>query len=96
MTKKSALDITNLTVVPENVVPEATRYTPYREILGSIKKGTAVVLSSEDVNLESAKSSVRRLQRKGEFNHIVLRQANEPNGIKKLYILNPSEKKTKI
>lgn len=93
MTKKSALDIANLTVVPEEVVPEATRYTPYREILGSIKKGYAVVLSSEDVNLESVRGGIRRLQRRGEFKNIVMRPTNEPNGIKKLYILNPSEKK---
>ncbi len=94
MTKKSALDITNLTVVSEEVVPEAiTRHTPYRDILNSIKKGTAVVFSSEDVNLDSARGGIRRLQRRGEFKHIVLRTAVEPNGVKKLYVLNPSDKK---
>ncbi len=96
MTKKSALDINNLIVVTEEQVPETTRYTPYREILNSIKKGTAVVLSSEDVNIESVRGGIRRLQRKGEFKHIILRPANEANGVKKLYILNPSDKKSRV
>ncbi len=95
MAKKTALDVTKLklTVVSEDAVPAATpRQAPYREILKGIKKGTALMFSSEDVNLDSMRGGVRRLQRRGEFKHIIMRTAIETNGVKKLYLWNPSDK----
>ena len=96
MTEKKGIDLEHLTFIDATQVPaKARRYTPYRELLKRIKKGKAVVLSEEEVNIDTARAGVRRLQEKGEFKKITMVQRMRPDGKKVLYIVNPSEEPEK-
>jgi len=94
MTKKRGeIDIENLTIIDESEVPaRPKRYTPYRVMLKRIRKGKALVVSDEEVGIDTARASIRRLQKKGEFTNLVVTQMKGEDGIRRLYIINPSEK----
>jgi hypothetical protein len=90
--KRRGLDPKNLKIIEEEEVPaKPQRYTPYREVLGRIRKGKALVISDEEISVDTARAAIRRLQRKGEFKKLVLSQVKGQDGIKKLYVVNPSE-----
>jgi hypothetical protein len=92
---KKELDLNNLTIVDESEVPaQPKRYTPYRALLKRIRKGKALVLTSEQIRIDTARSGINRIKKRGEFKQIVMRQITEPDGTKKLFIINPSEKET--
>jgi hypothetical protein len=90
MTRKG-IDIKNLTIIDESAVPaKPVRYTPYREMLKRIRKGKALVLSEQEVNIETARAGIKRLQEKGEFKNFEIRQMKLADGSRRLYIINPS------
>jgi len=92
MKKRKGVDLNNLTIIDESKFPEKrVRYTPYREILQSIPKGKAVVISDEEISVDTLRAGVRRLQKKGEFTKILIRSTKGVDGIKRVYLLNPSE-----
>ena len=95
MTEKKGIDLEHLTFIDATQVPaKAKRYTPYRELLKRIKKGKAVVISEEQMNIDTARAGVRRLQEKGEFKKMTMVQRRQPDGKRVLYIVNPSEEET--
>ena len=94
MPRKTKLNLKHLTIIEESEVPKPVRYTPYRALLRRIRKGKALVLSNEELNIGTARAGIRRLQKRGEFKHIVLRQARGKDDIIRLYVINPSEEKT--
>ena len=93
--KRKGLDLENLTIIDAEQVPaKPKRYTPYRDVLRRIRKGKALVLSEEEVSIETARAAIRRLQKKGEFTKLTVTQRKSANGTRKLYVVNPSEEKT--
>jgi len=95
MTQRKELDLTHLTIIEEGDVPaKAVRYTPYRALLKRIRRGKALVLSDAEVNTNTIRAGIKRLQKKGEFQKIIMRQMTGKDGIKKLYVINPSEEPT--
>ena len=94
--KRRGIDTKNLTIIEESEVPaKPKRYTPYREIFRRIRKGKALVLSDEEVNIETARAAIRRMQKQGEFKKLIITQRKGEDGIRKLYVINPSEEKQK-
>jgi hypothetical protein len=92
MNEKKKLDMDNLTFVDEAQVPvKRVRYTPYRDILKRIKKGRALVISEDQVKIDTFRSGVLRLQKKGEFKSYYTRAHTGTDGKRRLYIVNPSE-----
>lgn len=92
---KEKLDLEHLTIIDENDVPvKLQRYTPYREMLKRVRKGKALVISDEQANIDNFRASVLRLQRRGEFTKLVMRQQKGTDGIRRLYIINPSAEET--
>jgi len=95
MQKRKGLDIKDLKIIDEGEVPaKPKRYTPYREILRRIRKGKALVISDEEIGVDTARAAIRRLQKKGEFAKLTLIQRTCEDGIKRLYVINPSEEKS--
>jgi len=93
--KRSGIDFENLTVIDESEVPaKPKRYTPYRKLLKRIRKGKALVLSEEQISIDTARAAIRRLQKKGEFMNLTVTQRKNEDGIRILYVINPSEKET--
>ena len=91
MSVDKKLDLDNLTFVDEAVVPtKRVRYTPYRDIVTRIQKGKALVISDKEVNVDTFRAGIVRLQKKGEFKQLALRQSKDAEGTRILYILNPS------
>jgi len=89
---KEKLDLEHLTIIDESAVPgKPVRYTPYREILKRVKRGKALVISDEQFNIDNFRTGVRRLQKRGEFTKLVMRQQKGTDGIRRLYVINPSE-----
>ena len=92
--KRKGIDLKHLTIIEESEVPaKLVRYTPYREMLRRIRKGKALVLSDEEINVGTLRAGIKRLQKKGEFKRIIVRQMRGSDGIKRLYVINPSEEK---
>lgn len=90
--KRKGIDIKSLTIIDASEVPaQPKRYTPYREMLKKIRKGKALVISDEEINIDTARAGIRRLQRKGEFTKLKMTQRKAEDGIRRLYIINPSE-----
>ena len=95
MTAKKKLGLSKLTFIEESEVPvKPVRYTPYRDIMRKIKKGKALVVSEEEVNIDTFRAGVLRLKKKGEFKNYFVRAQKGTDGIRRLYIVNPSETKT--
>lgn len=94
MPRRTRLDLKHLTIIEETEVPKPVRYTPYRALLKRIRKGKALVLLNEEVNINTARAGIRRLQKNGEFKRIVMRQMKGKDGIMRLYVINPSEEET--
>lgn len=95
MRKRKGLDIKDLKIIDEDEVPaKPKRYTPYREIFRRIQKGKALVISDEEIGVDTARAAIRRLQKKGEFAKLIVTQRKGEDGIKRLYIINPSEEKS--
>lgn len=94
MSEKKRLALDNLTFIDESQVPvkRTARYTPYRDILRRIKKGKALVISNAQVNIDTFRAGIRRLQEKGEFADFVVSSHKDFDGTVKLYIVNPTEK----
>jgi len=91
--KRRGLDLKRLTIIEEIEVPaKPIRYTPYREMLKRIRKGKALVISDEEMNTNTVRAGIRRLQKRGEFKRIVLRQMKDKDGVLRLYVINPAEK----
>ena len=63
-------------------------------ILKRIRKGKALVLSDDEVNIDTARASIRRLQKQGEFKKLIVTQRKFESGVRRLYVINPSEEKT--
>jgi hypothetical protein len=92
MSEKKKLDMDNLTFVDEAQVPvKRVRYTPYRDLLKRIKKGRALVISEDQVKIDTFRSGVLRLQKKGEFKRYYTRATTGTDGKRRLYIVNPSD-----
>jgi len=90
MVKRKGVELRNLSIIEESEVPATyRRYTPYREILKRIGKGKALVLSEDEVSLDTAAAALRRLQRRGEFKNFRATRRTI-DGKKHLYIINPS------
>lgn len=90
--QKTAVDLDNLKLINEHEVPaKPKRYTPYREMLERIQKGKALVVSDDEVNVDTVRAAVRRLQAKGEYKRYELRQLKSVDGVTRLYIINPAE-----
>lgn len=94
MSQKKGLDLENLKFVDASEVPSKVRYTPYRELLKRIRKGKALVISEKDVNINTARAGIQRLQKKGEFKRIITVQRRMVSGERVLYVVNPSEGET--
>jgi len=94
MSQKKSIDLENLKFIDANEVPAKVRYTPYRELLRRIRKGKALVLSEKDVNLNTARAGIQRLQKKGEFKKITTMQRRLESGEMVLYVVNPGEEET--
>jgi hypothetical protein len=95
MSQKKGIDLENLKFIDANEVPTKVRYTPYRELLKRIRKGKALVLSETDVNINTARAGIKRLQKHGEFKRIIAMQRRLENGEQVLYVVNPpSEEQT--
>lgn len=93
--KRKGINIKSLTIIDESQVPaKPKRYTPYRDILRRIRKGKALVISDEEVNIDTARASIRRLQKQGEFKKLIVTQRKFEGGIRRLYVINPSEEET--
>ena len=89
--KRRGIDIKSLTIIDENEVPaKPKRYTPYREMLKRIRKGKALVISDGEIGIDTARAAIRRLQKKGEFSKLVITQRKGEDGIRRLYVINPS------
>lgn len=95
MVKRKGVNPKSLTIIDESEVPaKPVRFTPYREILKRIRKGKAAVISDEEVSVDTVRAGIRRLQRRGEFKRIVMAQRKREDGVRVLYIINPSEEQT--
>lgn len=94
MSEKKGIDLENLKFVDASEVPTKVRYTPYRELLKRIRKGKALVLSEKDVNINTARAGIKRLQKHGEFKRIMTQQRRLANGEQVLYVVNPSDEET--
>lgn len=95
LTEKKGIDLEHLTIIDESEVPaKQARYTPYRELLKRIKKGRALVLSENEVNIHTVRAGILRLRKRGEFKRIMIRQRRDTDGIRKLYVINPSDEDT--
>lgn len=94
MITQKKIDLKHLTIIEESEVPaKPIRYTPYREMLKRIRKGKALVLSEEEVNVSTIRAGIKRLQKKGEFKRIIMRSMKDKDGIIRIYVINPSEEK---
>jgi len=94
--KRKGINLKNLTIIDASDVPaQPKRYTPYRELLKKIRKGKALVISDEEMNIDSARGGIRRLQKKGEFTKLTMTQRKGEDGIRRLYVINPSEEEAK-
>jgi len=91
MSEKKGIDLENLKFVDASEVPVKVRYTPYRELLKRIRKGKALVLSEKDVNINTARAGIKRVQSHGEFKRIITVQRRLVSGEQVLYIVNPSD-----
>ena len=92
MSKKKGIDFNNLTIIDAKEVPaKARKRTPYHKLLSSIGKGKALVITSEEANLDTIRAGIRRLQKRGEFKHITVTQRTKRDGKRILYIINPNE-----
>lgn len=94
MVRRKGLDLEHLTIIDAAEVPaKPKRYTPYRKMLKRIRKGKALVVSDEELNIDTVRAGIRRLQRKGEFKRMVVTQRKREDGTRVLYIINPSEER---
>ncbi len=94
MKGKKLLDPKHLMIIDESEVPaKPKRYTPYREILKRIRRGKALVISEEEARIDTVRGGIKRLQKRGEFTQLILSQMKGEDGIKRLYVVNPSEEK---
>jgi hypothetical protein len=92
MKARKGLDLKHLTIIDATEVPaKPKRYTPYREMLKRIRKGKALVISDEELNVDTVRAGIKRLQRKGEFKQLIITQRKREDGVRVLYIVNPSE-----
>jgi hypothetical protein len=92
-TKKKLTEI-KLTFIEESEVPvKPIRFTPYRDILRKIKKGKALVVSDNEINIDTFRAGVLRLQKKGEFTKYCMRGPQGIDGKRTLYVVNPTETK---
>jgi hypothetical protein len=92
MSKRKGIDLEKLKIIDESEVPaKPVRYTPYREILKRIRKGKALVISDEEMNIDTVRAGIRRIQRRGEFKRIIMAQRKREDGVRVLYVVNPSE-----
>lgn len=94
MSEKKGIDLESLKFIDASEVPTKVRYTPYREMLKRIRKGKALVLSQKNVNINTVRAGIQRLQKKGEFKKITTIQRRLENGEMVLYVVNPSEEET--
>lgn len=89
MSEKKGVDLENLKFIDASEVPTKVRYTPYREMLKRVRKGKALVLSEKNVNINTVRAGIHRLQKKGEFKKITTVQRRLENGEMVLYVVNP-------
>jgi len=88
--ERKGIDIKNLTIIDASEVPaQPKRYTPYRQMLKKVRKGKALVISDEEINIDAARAGIRRLQKKGEFTKLKMTQRKAEDGIRRLYVINP-------
>jgi hypothetical protein len=95
MSERKGINLENLKFVDASEVPAKVRYTPYRELLKRIRKGKALILSEKDVNINTARAGIKRLQKKGEFKRITMVQRRMVSGEQVLYVVNPPDEETK-
>lgn len=92
--KRTGINLDDLNIIDESSVPaKPRRNTPYRELLKKIPIGKALVLTDDQVSIDSTRSGIRRLQKNGEFKKYIIRQQKNVKGIRILYIINPSPKR---
>jgi hypothetical protein len=91
MSEKKGIDLENLKFIDASEVPAKVRYTPYRELLKRIHKGKALVLSSKEVNINTVRAGIQRVQRHGDFKRIVTMQRRLESGEEVLYVVNPPD-----
>lgn len=92
MKRRKGLDPKNLEIIDQSDVPAKPKtYTPYREILGRIQKGKALVISDEEIGIDTVRAAIKRLQRKGEFTKLIVTQRKRNDGTRRLYVINPRE-----
>lgn len=90
--KRKGIDLKSLKIIDASEVPATPRrYTPYREMLKRIRKGKALVISSDEINIDTARAGIRRLQKKGEFTRLIVTQRKRVGGKRILYVINPSD-----
>jgi hypothetical protein len=71
------IDLDNLPIIDDSDVPERSRrYNPYREMFKRINKGQALKLDPDKlpVNIGTARATLRKFQKNGEFKHLVAEQ----------------------
>jgi hypothetical protein len=96
MSEKKAIDLENLKFIEASEVPAKVRYTPYRELLKRIRKGKALVLTEKDVNINTARAGIKRVQSHGEFKRIIIQQRRLANGEQVLYVVNPPDEEVSV
>jgi hypothetical protein len=95
MTERKGLDLDKLTIIDASQVPaKARRQTRYRDLLKKLKKGKAIVITDNEANIDTIRAGIRRQQEHGDFKRISLAQRTNEQGVRVLYVINPSEEQT--
>jgi hypothetical protein len=95
MSERKGLDLNKLTIIDASEVPtKAKRHTQYRDLLKQLRKGKALVISDNEANIDTIRAGIRRQQEHGDFKRIVLAQRTNEQGVRVLYVINPSEEQT--
>jgi len=88
MVKREAIDMNSLNFMPVDKVPVRVVQSRWAELFAKIPPGQAAVLSESQVNPDSLRGALKRLQKKKrQFMNIAVR-SHGPKGKRTVYVLN--------
>jgi hypothetical protein len=91
--KHKGLELNQLKIIEISDIPDMSRPTPYRELAEKVPIGKAIVVTDEEINIDSVRTGIQRLQKNGEFKDIVMKQRTV-DGLRHLFIMKPRSKTT--
>jgi len=87
MVRRFKVDVSNLTLIPLSKVPESVVYTPWPDLFGKVPPGQALVLKEDELNPDTVRASLKRLQKRKQFMNFEVR-VRGPRPKRTTYILN--------